>query len=55
MNIVIGRGRSRQVIELPGGGAVALQAARDPETYMAGLRVIFDLVGIPQPRQGITF
>jgi hypothetical protein len=47
MNIVIGRGKKRQVIELPTGEIMAASAKHDPESYKAGLAQLCGLLKVP--------
>jgi len=49
MNIVIGRGKARQVIPLPCGSIVAASAKEDPQAYNQGLEMLCNLLGV-KPR-----
>lgn len=50
MQIVRGRGNRRQVIELPQGETVQSFAKSDNKAYLASLRTICELVGVPVPK-----
>lgn len=46
MDIVIGRGRKRQKIELPHGAQMAAFAKQDPQAYEKGLVQVCEILGI---------
>ena len=48
MDIVLGRGRRRQVITLPHGSVMAASAKEDPQAYKKGLADLCTLLGVRQ-------
>ena len=51
MNIVLGRGKKREVIELPCGALLAQAQKDDPKSYDLGFQVVLGLLGVT-PRGG---